>query len=469
MSTEHDIVPASPRMLGMLGVDDVKRIHEAALAFLEQVGIEAHGELAREALLGAGATAGDERGSVKLPAALVEKLVARAPRAFTLAGLDAAHDVAVDGETCLLAAGGGAARVRATDGAVRRGHAADLAAACAVADHLPEIGLVAGPPVRVAGLDVADELAICRGATAKHVQFTGLLSAADAAAAVAAAEAVAAAASPASALRDRPSISLIAGPDGLDAAIVFARAGLPVGALAGSPPAAPAQASPAPPDDLGAVLALANAAALAACAAVQAAAPGAPFFYVASPRRLGWRFETAAANVFALAAGQLARRAGLPLASDLLTSGSPEPDWQASTQNSFAGLSALLGRSAVLHGAGLLAGGDVFSLEQLVMDAEVFSVAVKIAGGIEVDDETIALETIAKVGIGGNYLSERHTRRHMKDVWRPRLLDRTPWDAWVAGGKQTSYDKAAELVRGILDPRSTFQPGHQASPGRTND
>ena len=65
MSTEHGTTPATPRpMLGMLGAGDLQRIHEAALAFLEQVGIEVRGELARAALLGAGAAAG-ERGSVE--------------------------------------------------------------------------------------------------------------------------------------------------------------------------------------------------------------------------------------------------------------------------------------------------------------------------------------------------------------------------------------------------------------------
>ena len=38
----------------------------------------------------------------------------------------------------------------------------------------------------------------------------------------------------------------------------------------------------------------------------------------------------------------------------------------------------------------------------------------------------------------------------MKDVWRPRLLDRSPWDAWVAGGRQGAADRAAELAGSLL-------------------
>ena len=244
--------------------------------------------------------------------------------------------------------------------------------------------------------------------------------------------------------RRRPPLSLVAIGERLDAALVFAAEGLPVGGVACVP-------APQAPADLAAALVLAHAAALAACAAVQAAAPGAPVFYVAQPRAMGWRLGTAQHNLFALAAGQLAARVGLPFVTSVFTTSSPEPDWQASTENTFAGLSGALARAAVVAGAGLLAGGEIFSCEQLVMDAELFSVVAKIAAAAEVDDETIALETIAKVGIGGNYLSERHTRRHMKEVWRPRLLDRSPWDAWVAGGRQGSYDKAIDYVQMIID------------------
>ena len=234
---------------------------------------------------------------------------------------------------CLLAAGGGATRVRTTDGAVRAAHAADLTAACAVADHLPEVGVVAGPPVRVAKASTSPRSWRSVGARRRPRQLTGRIRRPTRPRQLPRPRQRPPAASPATALRDRPSISLIADPVALDAAIVFARAGLPVGALAGSPMAAPAQAPPpVTPDDLGAALALANAAALAACAAVQAAAPARPSSM--SPHRGGLAGASRRRRRSVRPRRRSARRrAGLPLACDLLTSGSPEPDWQASTQN----------------------------------------------------------------------------------------------------------------------------------------
>ncbi len=96
------------------------------------------------------------------------------------------------------------------------------------------------------------------------------------------------------------------------------------------------------------------------------------------------------------------------------------------------------------------------------MDAEIFSWNAAIAAGITVDDETIAADVIAEVGIGGNYLGQRHTRRHMKEVWRPRLLDRSMWDAWVAAGREGAYEKATGLARRLVDdaPGRASRAGH---------
>jgi trimethylamine--corrinoid protein Co-methyltransferase len=85
-----------------------------------------------------------------------------------------------------------------------------------------------------------------------------------------------------------------------------------------------------------------------------------------------------------------------------------------------------------------------------VLDCEAHAVCTRIAQGIEVDEETMALETIAAVGIGGNALGQRHTRRHMRGVWRPRVFDRSPLEAWQRQGRVGSEQKAGELAARIL-------------------
>jgi trimethylamine--corrinoid protein Co-methyltransferase len=263
--------------------------------------------------------------------------------------------------------------------------------------------------------------------------------------------------------RRRPPLSLCGGAHALEPALVFARAGLPVGFVApppggpaaaggtaGSASADPGAADPAAAPGIAAALTRHHAGVLAACAAVQAAAPGAPFLYVADPSLAGLPAAGPHAALFQIAAVQLAAHVGLPVIATGMLTGSHEPDWQACTQNAFASLGAAAAAAALTAGAGTLGGGTAFSLQQLVMDGEIHSWNAHIAAGIHVDEETIALDAIKQVDICGNFLSQRHTRRHMKDVWRPRLLDRTAWDAWVAGGREGSYEKATALAERFL-------------------
>ena len=127
-----------------------------------------------------------------------------------------------------------------------------------------------------------------------------------------------------------------------------------------------------------------------------------------------------------------------------VAAGAVEPTWESAVDNLFAGLTASLSRCGLVCGAGLLDGGTVYTALQLLLDVETWSNAAAIGAGIVVDDETLALETIAAIGIGGNALGQKHTRRHMKDVWRTRLFDRAPYDAWDRDGRRDATDHARE-------------------------
>ncbi len=80
--------------------------------------------------------------------------------------------------------------------------------------------------------------------------------------------------------------------------------------------------------------------------------------------------------------------------------------------------------------------------------------------GIEVSDETLALETIAAVAPAGNFLSQQHTRKHMRDIFVPEFLDRRPYNEWESkrdGAAGWALNKArrilAEHEPQLLDPK----------------
>ncbi len=76
-------------------------------------------------------------------------------------------------------------------------------------------------------------------------------------------------------------------------------------------------------------------------------------------------------------------------------------------------------------------------------------------GGVEVSDETMALDVIDKVGPGGHFLGEDHTYRHFKENWFPKLLDRSNYETWQQNGSLTLGDRINARVREILE---TYQP-----------
>ncbi len=70
---------------------------------------------------------------------------------------------------------------------------------------------------------------------------------------------------------------------------------------------------------------------------------------------------------------------------------------------------------------------------------------------MQVDEDTLALDAIAQVGPGGQFLGSKHTRRHMREVqWRPTLLNRDSRENWVAGGALDLAERARRKALALL-------------------
>jgi trimethylamine--corrinoid protein Co-methyltransferase len=115
------------------------------------------------------------------------------------------------------------------------------------------------------------------------------------------------------------------------------------------------------------------------------------------------------------------------------------PDFQAGIEKGMTGLmSALCG--AVSIGCQGIAGADQgFCFEQLALDDEWLGYMNYMMEGFEVNEETLALDVIREVGIGGNYLAEEHTVEFMAESrHRDKLFKREFFSA--DGHKNTSND-----------------------------
>jgi trimethylamine--corrinoid protein Co-methyltransferase len=103
-----------------------------------------------------------------------------------------------------------------------------------------------------------------------------------------------------------------------------------------------------------------------------------------------------------------------------------------------------------IYGAGMIESGVTFDFGQLVMDNEFAKMIKHVVNGIPVDDETLAVEDIAKVGAFGDFLSLDATLRHMRELSQPEVLDRRVREDWEARGASDlaarSRARAVELI-----------------------
>ncbi len=153
--------------------------------------------------------------------------------------------------------------------------------------------------------------------------------------------------------------------------------------------------------------------------------------------------------LFGAATNVLADFYNIPLSMGSFATGAKEPNWQAGLENSMSTFMATIAMSDMLLGAGFLHGSRIWSYAEMLMDCEIFSIMEKTLQGIVVDDETLAMEAIAKVGPGGNFLAQKHTRKHMHDLFLPKYMDRRPYNVWEEKG-DNAEDWALERARKIL-------------------
>ena len=187
---------------------------------------------------------------------------------------------------------------------------------------------------------------------------------------------------------------------------------------------------------------------------MQLAYPGAPVFYAAAQTASDLRLGSYTGGgpedyLFGAATNVLADFYNIPLSMGSFATGAKEPNWQAGIDGSLSTFMASIVMSDMLLGCGFLHGSRIWSYAEMMMDCEIFSIIHKVMQGIVVNDETLALETIANVGPGGHYLAQKHTRKHMRELFMPQFMDRRPYTEWETK-KDDARDWATAKARKIL-------------------
>ncbi|MGC8878437.1 MAG: trimethylamine methyltransferase family protein [Anaerolineae bacterium] len=248
-----------------------------------------------------------------------------------------------------------------------------------------------------------------------------------------------------------------------EAAMVSAELGIPVlfnsSAVAGVT---------APVTLAGAVVQI-NAEMLAALTIIQLHRPGAPVVYAAHPMAFDMRAGMASISVaevglMSAACVQLGCHYGLPTASNGICTDTCTPDAMATLEKWASGYLPAMAGANLNGGAGSLACVGTVSLEQLVIDNDLYGHIFRQARGLKVDEEMLAFDAIARVGPGKDYLMDEHTLRHFREeFYFSSLANRLSAPAWEAAGSQDVFERAHHAVQEILtQPETRFLSEQQS-------
>ncbi len=447
----------------LLSEDDLDSIHWATLEVMENTGIKIHSEKALKILEDAGAFVDSKKHLAKIPAYLVEEALRKAPKHIRLHARNPRFDIKLDGKHVYFSTDGiGVATIDFETGEKRDSTKKDVATTAIIADALDDLHIYW--PMVVASdvppqAHVLHELEASLNNTEKPITMNSTSKFEEAIYEV---KMLAAVVGGEEELRKRPiahafecTVSPLTLDEGAtDAALEFSRVGIPV-AFMGMP-----HAGMTAPITLAGTMVINNAEVLSSFTIIEMANPGAPIMYSAVPSmpdmRTGQYGGGTPESALLFAAGAaIARYYDIPSMVGGFGPSAKIPGPQAAYESVFFALTPALVGADILCGIGLLDGDTLLSFEQLIIDYEIGTILLRLIRGFDVNDETLALDLINKVGPGGNYLIERHTLAHVQECWRPMISNVSSYKAWVDAGSKDVVQVAREKVKEIL---ATHEP-----------
>ncbi len=434
--------------------DDIGLIHDATVRVLEGTGVKVLEDEAVGLLTGAGASYDKSTRIVRIPERVLMDAVSKAPTRFKLYARDGKHEIAFGEGKVHLSSIGTAVQVEDLDGTVRPSTAKDLERFLRLTDALPNIDHSSWACWT---RDVPEEIAHLQAIflSFKHSNKTvegwswsrkGTEEGLDLGAIVAGGR---------EALSKKPLLLGFCNPVSPLTLAKEATEGLISFAKAGQPCVYPPEcmAGGTSPATIAGLLVQQNAEVLASIAVAQLAKPGAPSIYSSVSGTMDMRTGSivlGGPEVGLIMAGtaQLARLYKVPCRG---TGGNTEAmlaDYQAGAETASTMLmAALSGIDFVYDSAGSIESSLTASFTKLVLDDAVCGEVKRILSGVEVDEETLAVQVIEAAGHKGSYLSHPHTLKHF------RQEAYVPPHFW-RGARGTWGSKASKDIREVARKRA---------------
>lgn len=441
----------------ILDDDQMTRIHTSVLEVLSEVGVKMEHRPCLEVLADNGCEVDFDKHLAYIPEHVLNKALASAPSRFTLFGQRPEYDVRVDTESIYTIGGSSALFVNELDGTRTTANMQHLEDFTRLQDALKNLhimhGIVNPQDIPQPGFDRRLFPAVTKNTARNYYsQGTGAGSVLDQI------EQAAVLLGSKDAVKKRPPFTIVLcmiSPLTQDKVrgeelVECAENNIPVYVEVDAQPGA------STPITIAGTLVEECANVLAGITVVQLINPGLPCTFAIASGMFDWRTTMYSGadprtNVLHVATAQMAHFYGLPFQGgtciDAVVS-----DVQAGYERGMQVLANALGGVNFIHlSIGLMEQMMTASFEQCVIDNEILDAAFLMARGIEVSDETLAVDVIREVGPGGSFMGHAHTaERFRKLSWFPELTVRDRYEVWQQTGGKDMLERAREKARKIL-------------------
>lgn len=410
------IVPAS--RIRILSNKQLDKFKSNTFTILEETGFCCPSEQALKIYAEHGAVVDFDTQIVKLPSDVILNALSHAPRYYTMGGRTEAFNLDLAKKCTHVATDGtGTQTIDYVTRELRSSIKDDVAKSARIADYLSAISFY-WPMVSAQDHPISPslhELDASFNNTLKHIQTPTLVDDITTRYAVEMAKVVAGGEKK---MRKRPPLSLLIctiaplamDAESMDAALVAAEAGIPVGFMS-----MPNTGSTGPAT-LAGTISQGDAEIVSAMALIQMAYPGAPIYYSFMPGMTHPRtgaYYSHDSHIYAIGA-ELAHMWGVPTLAGMGGTDAHRLGWESGMAGGKSQLLGALCGAETGSGMGLVRGSTVLYPEALVLECEIYNNARDSVEGLNTSPDHMALDIIQKVGPRSHFLREKHTREHFR-------------------------------------------------------
>ena len=464
-------VRKQPQLLKVITDEEVTRIHEASLRILERVGVHFPNHAMLDRLEAVGCKIDRDRQVAKMPADVIMTALKELPKDFSVTPPDDGPPLHIGDGDLKLSMDTAPDVVELMKGRKRRGNLSDSLQGIWVSNALENVRLASGYclPSELPQLAADVVLYQTLWTYSRKAVATWIYSARSADYILEMARVVAGSEL---ALRQRnlltyfvePISPLRYAPHSLEIVLKLTEYACPIylGPMVTTGGSGPVT--------LAGTLAMHNAEILQGLVMIYACNPAQPVIYSCHCHAMDMTRGIAAygapeQGLLAAAATQLARRYGLAVSGNVMLHDSNTADYMAGFEAAATATYALAAGWEMLGFMGFgtigcIGSGVGHSLEQAIIQDEALSYLQRMIRSFDVNDETLALDVIERVGIGGNFFAEEHTVRHLRgELWANKgLFAPMGYQQWVDAGAKTITQRAHDRLEEILKANKDAGP-----------